>query len=95
MLAYRHKCQLQSQQKNTNTTSTSAKIWNKGQKQKSMYSKNIKKNRKLAEEPQCQHIKLHDTQNGYCYDYLISNKFKIIGITLKFILTTQDKLISV
>lgn len=42
----------------------------------------------------CQRIKLHDTQNDH-YDYLISNKFKIFGITLKFILIIQDKLIYV
>jgi hypothetical protein len=77
VLAYRHKCQLQSQ-KNKNTTST--RKWDKGQKQKNMYSKNIKTNRKLAEGAPCQRIKLRDTQNDNCYDYLISNKFKIFGI---------------
>ena len=51
-----------------------------------MYSKNIKTNRKLEEGAPCQRIKLHDTKNYLCYDYLISGKFKIFEITLKFIL---------
>jgi hypothetical protein len=36
-------------------------------------------------------IKSHDTQNDNWYDCLISNKLKIMGITLKFILITKDK----
>ena len=48
MLAYRRKCQLQSQQKNTNT---STKKWNERQIQKNVNSKNNKTNRKIAEDP--------------------------------------------
>jgi len=94
MLAYRHKCQLQSQKTNTNTKSTSTKKWNKGQKQKNMYSKNNKNESKASGRAPYQCIKLHDTQNDHCHDCLISNKFKIIGVTLKFISLIQDKLTS-